>query len=109
MKPPVHNHEKELRHLGYEPGLQDAFRVNILDIGMSKGALKSVVQGLDEIAEQYGKQPDDLHIQLFERIYWLQLSGNLVMVVDVDDLDSYVFIEIPREHWWFKERSFKTH
>jgi hypothetical protein len=106
---PIASQNRELRSMGYDPGQQDAFRVNIFDLTISPGALQSIVSGIEDIARAYHKPVTELRGQIFDRIYWLNFSESLVMVLDVSSMDSYVFIEVPSDHWGFKERSARTH
>jgi hypothetical protein len=106
---PIQCNNRELRNMGYDPGQQDAYRVNFFDLGITAGALQSIVSGIEDIARAYHKPVTELRGQIFDRIYWLDFSESLVMVLDVNSIDSYVFIEVPSDHWWFKERSLRTH
>jgi hypothetical protein len=106
---PIAIHNRELKNMGYDLGQQDAYRVNIFDLAISPGALQSIVSGIEDIARVYHKPVTELRGQIFDRIYWLNFSERLVMVLDVNSINSYVFIEVPSDHWWFKERSFRTH
>jgi hypothetical protein len=99
----------ELKRMGYDPGKQEAYRVNILDVGMSPGALQTIASGIEDIARAYSKPAAELRGQAFDKVFWLNFSENLVVVLDVHSIDSYVFIEVPSDHWWFKERSLRTH
>lgn len=73
------------------------------DITISENAQITIGLAAKEIAAHLNIPESEIKQRLFGEMHWLEPSGRLMVILRTEDAD--MFVEIPEEHWEFKNKS----
>lgn len=99
--------------------------LSVGDVTISEGARKAIDQAFDEVASRLGLTREELAAGRTSRLFWLEPSESLVVVLPLSDHLPHVpeegedagegqegaslFVQVPEGQWSIRERSGKTH
>lgn len=96
-----------VKALGWAP--EKTYSISIADVWISKDVQIAIGRQLHSLCVTYDLPYCILRDRLGKELYWHEESDQLGMMIDVKDssLES-LYLQIPNDHWGFKERT-RTH
>lgn len=96
-----------VRALGWNP--HQAYAVSITDVWISRDAQVSVGRHLQALCISYDLPYSILREQLVQHLFWHEASGRLGMMIGVRDSGvESIYLELPDDHWGFRENERTT-
>lgn len=82
---------------------QTAHRVYLDEVSFTREAMYTLGLAVKEVAERVGVFPREIIKKLKGHMYWDERTENLFIVFPVPEIEADMMVEIPRDHWWFKD------
>lgn len=96
-------HEKTTLPFDVSEDGETSTPVSPREITISENAQITIGLAAKEIAAHLGIPEHEIKGQLFGEMHWLEPSGRLMVILRTEEAD--MFVEIPEEHWEFKDKS----
>lgn len=83
--------------------------VTMADVRISVEARMTIGQAMKDIAAIVKMPEADLIRRMQGKMQWREPSGMLTVSFYVPEVDADMYIDIPKEHWEFKDKDLLTH
>lgn len=92
---------------GWNP--EKTYAVTITDVWISRDVQISIGRHIKALCISYDLPYSMLRDNLVQEIFWHEESGRLGFLIQVRDSDvESMYVEIPEDHWGFREDGGKT-
>ena len=104
-----------MHHLQHIPGDEDlhtsrpSVRVTLAQICLTKEARITLGMAVQEVAAEFGMDGRTLAQSMSGEIYWRMDEDSLIFVLRQEELGADMFVQIPEEHWSFRNESHRMH
>lgn len=99
LNPDQANHVKAL---GWNP--EQTFSVSITDVWISKDVQISIGRQLKALCISFDLPYSMLRDRLVQELYWHETTGRLGLMIAVQDSKvESIYLQIPEDHWGFRE------
>jgi hypothetical protein len=75
------------------------------DVNLSDNAKMTLHSAVTKIAEYCQVPKQNLLKKMDQEYFWMEPSGILVILVNVEEIDADMFVEIPPNHWWIDNKT----
>jgi len=95
-------HEKTTLPFDVSEDGETSTQVSPTEITITENARITIGMAAKEIASQVGIPEHEIKSKLYGEMHWLEPSGRLMVILRTEEAD--MFVEIPEEHWEFKDK-----
>lgn len=88
---------------------QISHRLSPLDVELSPAAKTTVGMAAQEIALQLEMPLDLIKARTMGKMYWLEPSDELMIVISMPEIEADMFVNIPAGHWRLRQRPIRAH
>lgn len=81
----------------------EAHEVFLADVEFSPNAKYTIGLAVKEVAAHCAMMPKELTSRMHGKMFWVESTRNLVIIFPVPELEAEMMIEIPKEHWRFRD------
>lgn len=100
----VHNTEHEQLN-----PIRHSVRITLSQVTLTKQARISLGMAVREVAAEFGLDGRALAKSLSGEIYWRMDEDSLIFVLRSEELGADMFVQIPEDHWSFKNGNRRLH
>jgi hypothetical protein len=83
--------------------------LSLSDVSFTRDAMYTLGLAIKEIANYIGVFPNEISSRLDGDLYWTEGIDTLTIVFQVPEIEAEMIIQIPKEHWGFREAPDTSH